>query len=184
MRSWKTPSSTPKTACNARSSPTSAALPDCAFWVKLNTNLRQIITSELPKLGGSWVTAFFLVGLLLGFRNPAIARLRYFLLGCGLVLVFAQALGRTQLSEDSPEINSENLLVLLAPLVLVYGVSLFFLLLDQIHSAVPAIALPGHRRLLRWSPACRCSSFSCRPGPTPSPIRPTTRPRSRPSPAG
>ncbi len=104
-----------------------------AFWLKLNTNLRQILTSDLPKLGGSWITAFFLVGLVVGFRNPAITRLRYFLLGCGLVLVLAQALGRTQLSEESPELNSENLLVLLAPLVLVYGVSLFFLLLDQIH---------------------------------------------------
>jgi hypothetical protein len=102
-----------------------------AFWLKLNTNLRQIITIELPKLGGSWVTAFFLVGLLVGFRNVAITRLRYFLLGCVLVLTLAQALGRTQLSEESPDINSENLLVLLVPLVLVYGVSLFYLLLEQ-----------------------------------------------------
>ena len=86
-----------------------------AFWLKLNTNLRQIITIELPKLGGSWVTAFFLVGLLVGFRNVAITRLRYFLLGCVLVLTLAQALGRTQLSEESPDINSENLLVLLVP---------------------------------------------------------------------
>jgi hypothetical protein len=49
-----------------------------------------------------------------------------------MVLVVTQALGRTQLSEDSPEINSENLLVLMAPLALVYGVTLFFMLLDQI----------------------------------------------------
>jgi hypothetical protein len=102
-----------------------------AFWLKLNTNLRQIITGDLPKLGGSWVTAFFLAGLMIGFRSPAITRLRYFLMGCLVVLVLAQALGRTQLSEESPEINSENLLVLLAPLVLVYGVSLFYLLLEQ-----------------------------------------------------
>jgi hypothetical protein len=72
-----------------------------------------------------------LVGLVIGFRNPAVTRLRYFLLGCVLVLVLTQALGRTQLSEESPEITSENLLVLLAPLVLVYGVSLFYLLLEQ-----------------------------------------------------
>jgi 4-amino-4-deoxy-L-arabinose transferase-like glycosyltransferase len=109
------------------------------FWLKLNANLRQIVTSELPKLGGSWVTAFFLVGLLVGFRNPAITRLRYFLLGCGVVLTLAQALGRTQLSEESPELNSENLLVLLAPLVLVYGVSLFFLLLDQMQMPFPQL---------------------------------------------
>jgi len=103
------------------------------FWSKFNINLRQIITNNLPKLGGSWITAFFLVGLMIGFRSPAIARLRYFLLGCLAVLVLAQALGRTNLSEESPEINSENLLVLLAPLVLVYGVSLFYLLLEQMH---------------------------------------------------
>jgi hypothetical protein len=55
------------------------------------------------------------------------------------VLVLTQALGRTQLSEESPEINSENLLVLLAPLVLVYGVSLFYLLLEQIHFPFPQL---------------------------------------------
>jgi hypothetical protein len=102
-----------------------------AFWLKLDANLHEIITSELPRFGGNWVTAFFLVGLLVGFQRPAIARLRFFLLGCGLVFIFAQALGRTQLSDEVPEVNSENLLVLLAPLVLVYGVSLFYLLLDQ-----------------------------------------------------
>jgi hypothetical protein len=102
------------------------------FWFKLNVNLRQIVTEELPRLGGSWITAFFLVGLMIGFRKPALTRLRYFLMGCMVVLILAQALGRTQLSEESHEINSENLLVLVAPLVLVYGVSLFFLLLEQI----------------------------------------------------
>ena len=102
------------------------------FWVKLMTNLRQIVQVELPKLGGSWISAFFLVGLMVSFRNLTVRRLRYFILGCLVVLVITQALGRTQLSDESPEINSENLLVLLAPLVLVYGVSLFFLLLDQI----------------------------------------------------
>ena len=110
-----------------------------AFWLKLNTNLRQIITDDLPTLGGTWITAFFLVGLLISFRSPAITRLRFFLLGCVLVLVLAQALGRTQLSEDSHQINSENLLVLLVPLVLMYGVSLFLMLLDQIHLPFPQL---------------------------------------------
>lgn len=102
------------------------------FWAKLLVNLRQIIQTDLPKLGGSWATAFFLVGLLVSFRNPSLRRLRYFILMCGVVLGVVQALGRTHLSEDAPEVNSENLLVLLAPLVLVYGVSLFILLLDYI----------------------------------------------------
>ena len=110
-----------------------------AFWLKLNTNLRQIVTDELPRLGGSWVTAFFLVGLMIGFAARRSRDLRYFLMGCVVVLILAQALGRTQLSEESHEINSENLLVLVAPLVLVYGVSLFFLLLEQIRLPFPEL---------------------------------------------
>lgn len=100
--------------------------------VKLLANTRSMLQGDLLKLGGSWIGAFFLVGLLLTFRGSALRRLRYFALLCLAMLVFVQALGRTQLSEETPEINSENLLVLLAPLALVYGVSLFFVLLDQI----------------------------------------------------
>lgn len=103
-----------------------------AFWQKLVGNGRQVVRTDLPKLGGTWLSAFFLVGLLVQFRNPAVRRLRYFLLACLVVLSVVQAVGHTQLSEDSPEINSENFLILVAPLVLVYGVSLFQLLLEQI----------------------------------------------------
>jgi 4-amino-4-deoxy-L-arabinose transferase-like glycosyltransferase len=102
------------------------------FWRKLTTNARLVVQNDLPKLGGNWISAFFLAGLLIGFRNLAVRRLRYFLIGCIVVLAIVQALGRTQLSEDSPEINSENLLILVAPLVIVYGVSLFYLLLEQV----------------------------------------------------
>lgn len=106
------------------------------FIYKLLSNTRAILANDLPKLGGSWVAPFFLVGLLLGFRNPAIRRLRYFIVSVLLLFIVVQALGRTQLTEDSPELNSENLLVLTVPLVLVFGVSLFYLLLDQINLPV------------------------------------------------
>ena len=107
------------------------------FWIKLMGNLRAIVQSDLPRLGGTWVSAFFLPGLLVRFVKPSTARIRYFLLACLPVLCIVQALGRTQLSEESPDINGENLLVLLAPMILVYGVSLFFLLLDQVE--IPAL---------------------------------------------
>ena len=142
--------------------PDAARLYPIVFWLKLSTNLRRIVASELPKLGGSWVTAFFLVGLLVGFRNPGITRLRYFLLACVVVLALVQALGRTQLSEESPELNSENLLVLLAPLVLVYGVSLFLLLLDQMQAAVSPIAVSRH---WHFQPDCLPADVSCFPAP-------------------
>ncbi len=109
------------------------------FWVKLMSNLRQIVQNDFPKLGGSWLSAFFLVGLLVGFRNITLTRIRYFLLFCLPVLVIAQALGHTHLAEDVPEINSENLLVVIAPIVFVYGVGLFYLLLEQINFPMPEL---------------------------------------------
>lgn len=103
------------------------------FAHKLLNNSRNILQNELPRLGGTWLTPLFLAGLLLGFRTPPIRRLRYFLMMSLAMLVMVQALGRTHLSEESPEVNSENLLVLLVPLIFVFGVSLFFSLLDQMN---------------------------------------------------
>ena len=98
---------------------------------KFFSGLRGIFDNDLPKLGGSWASMFFLTGLLLGFRNLAARRLRYFLLMClGTFIVF-QALGRTGLSTESPEVNSENLLVLTVPLVFTYGAVFFLTLLRQ-----------------------------------------------------
>ncbi|MEI7728474.1 MAG: glycosyltransferase family 39 protein [Verrucomicrobiota bacterium] len=98
---------------------------------KLLTNLRTMVTNDLPRFGGSWVTAFFLVGLLLPFKSTSLSRLRYFLAFCLLTFILAQCLGRTHLSEESPEVNSENLLIILAPLVFLYGTALFFVLVSQ-----------------------------------------------------
>lgn len=103
------------------------------FLYKFSANSKQILQDELPKLGGSWVTGLFLTGLLLRFRNPALSRLRYFLLSTILMLTIVQSLGKTQLSDESPTINSENLLVFVVPLVLIYGAGLFYLLLDQMN---------------------------------------------------
>ncbi len=110
--------------------------PPSIYWNKFFQNGRQILQNDLPKLSGSWASAFFLVGLLVGLRHPGARRLRYFLVGSLACLCLVQALGRTYISEASPELNSENLIVLLTPFVLLYGTHLFFLLLDQI--AVPA----------------------------------------------
>ncbi|MGO9588339.1 MAG: ArnT family glycosyltransferase [Limisphaerales bacterium] len=106
---------------------------------KLTGNVHDIFTNDLPKLGGSWASILFLAGLLLGFRGMAARRMRYFLLMCLGTFIVVQALGRTQLSDESPELNSENLIVLLAPLVFIYGVSFFFTFLDQMKLAVPQL---------------------------------------------
>jgi 4-amino-4-deoxy-L-arabinose transferase-like glycosyltransferase len=99
---------------------------------KMRSNLPQLVSSDLPQLGGTWLTALFLVGLLVAYHDPAVSRTRYFVVVSLILMCLVQALGRTQLSEDSPQINSENLLVLFAPLLIIYGVSLFYLLLEQV----------------------------------------------------
>jgi 4-amino-4-deoxy-L-arabinose transferase-like glycosyltransferase len=111
------------------------------LWRKLVVGTREIIEKELPRLGGSWVSAFFLVGLLVPFRNPTLSRLRVFVMIALLVAMVAQALGRTGLSADSLEVNSENLLVVFAPAVFLFGVSLFFVLLEQFGLKTPAFRL-------------------------------------------
>jgi hypothetical protein len=106
---------------------------------KLLVNLRVVVQTDLPRLGGSWATLLFLTGLLMGFRNVATKRMRYFLLMCLGVFMICQALGQTQLSAESPDVNSENLLVLLAPLVFMYGISLFLTFLDQMNLPLPPL---------------------------------------------
>jgi 4-amino-4-deoxy-L-arabinose transferase-like glycosyltransferase len=98
---------------------------------KLLANSQDILVNGLPRLGGSWASMLFLAGLLLGFRGIAVRRMRYFLLMCLGVFIVAQALGRTPLSDELPDVNSENLLVLLIPLVFCYGVSFFFTFMEQ-----------------------------------------------------
>ena len=99
---------------------------------KFLANGRDLWRSDLPRFGGNWVSAFFLVGLLMPFQSPARGRLRQFLLGSIILLFVVQALGQTHLSQDLPEINSENLLILLAPLTFIYGAALFYTLMDQL----------------------------------------------------
>jgi hypothetical protein len=132
----------------------SSALGAGLYVHKFLVNLRPILQDALPKLGGSWASMLFLVGLLLNFRSAAVRRLRYFLLMCLVVFIVVQALGQTQLSVESPEVNSENLLVLLAPLVFIYGVSLFLTLLDQM-----ALSL----RELRYAMKAAFVGFCCLP---------------------
>ncbi len=102
------------------------------YWAKLGENLPSTLQNDLPRLGGSWVAAFFLVGLLVPFRNPALGRLRIFVL-CSLgVLVVIQSVAKTHVAALVPDVNAENLLVVAAPLVIIFGTGLFVLLLDQL----------------------------------------------------
>jgi hypothetical protein len=124
------------------------------YALKLFANAHDILINGLPRLGGSWASMLFLAGLLLGFRGIAVRRMRYFLLMCLGMFMVVQALGRTQLSDESPEVNSENLLVLLIPLVFCYGVSFFFTFVEQ-------MKLPVSQ--LRYAVIAVFAALSCLP---------------------
>lgn len=103
-----------------------------AHWDKLMKNTGEVITSDLPHLGGTWLSAFFLAGLLLPFTRPALIKLRVWLILSLVLLMFTEALGRTYITKLSPEVNGENLLVILSPLLLVFGAGMFLVLADQL----------------------------------------------------
>jgi len=111
------------------------------FWRKVITNTRTLVNEDLPKIGGTWVTGFFLVSLLLSFRNPGITRLKFFLVACIILLGMVQTVGTTQLTKESPTLNSENLLVLVTPLLIVFGVALYRVLRDQLKVPSPELRL-------------------------------------------
>jgi len=113
------------------------------IWWKLFGNLRGILLNDLPAIGGGFIFAFFLVGLMVAFRSTSLSRLRWFVLFTLPVLMVVQAVGRTGLADESPGYNSENLLILLVPLVLMYGVGFFHILLDQVR-----LPLQGMRYLI------------------------------------
>ena len=98
---------------------------------KLVIQAREILQTDLPRLGGSWLAAFFLVSLFIRFKRPALTRLKIFLIATLVLLVGVGALGRTYLSVDSPDLNSENLLPMAVPLAFIFGSALFFIVLDQ-----------------------------------------------------
>jgi len=71
------------------------------------------------------------------------------------LFVVIQALGQTHISRESPVVNSENLLVLLGPLVIVYGAALFYTLFDQLNLT----PMDGPGLLVGFFYTVTCASF-------------------------
>lgn len=104
---------------------------------KAGEGLRQIAGDDLLRLGGSWVGAFFLVGLLVQYGNAGVNRMRVFLLLCLPVLGITQAVGRTHLSTLNPVFTTENLLAGLTPGICLVGVACFFWLVGRLELPYP-----------------------------------------------
>ncbi len=88
---------------------------------KLGRNLADIVGNDLLRLGASWCVPLYLAGVLLPLAGSRRRHLHVWFLGCLLVLLPAEAIGRTEVSRLSPEINSESLVILLFPLVCLFA---------------------------------------------------------------
>jgi hypothetical protein len=98
----------------------------------LVTGVRSNLLDVLPESGHSYFFYFFAVGLLYGFRRPTVTRLRGALLGCLGVMIVAMALIPMPAGWREQTAAEGNLFVLLVPVLAVYGVAFFYLLLDRI----------------------------------------------------
>ena len=107
------------------------------YFRKFMLNSRDIFENEIPRLGRNWLALFFMVGLLIPLPSKLQSRLRTFILLAMFFFWMPQTLGRTHLADDSPLLNSENLLVLLSPVMFGFGVAVYFDFLRKINFSEP-----------------------------------------------
>jgi hypothetical protein len=99
---------------------------------KLLTNGRVVLLENLRLIGTDFLVLFFGAGVLYGFRRRDVSRLRGLVLGMIAVAVVAMSLIGSDPERSGPEVGGGNLLVLLLPLIAIYGIAFFYLLLDHI----------------------------------------------------
>jgi hypothetical protein len=105
-------------------------------WRSLTTkflvNARTDLLSNFRMIGTDFLVFFFGVGILYGFRRRDTSRLRGALLGLLVCAILGMALIGSDPERTVPEVSGGNLLVLMLPLVAIFGVAFFYLLLDRI----------------------------------------------------
>lgn len=99
---------------------------------KFLTNARTNLLTNFRLIGSDFLVFFFGVGLLYGFRRDDASRLRRVLLGLIFCAVFGMSLIGSDPERSGPDVFGSNLLVLFLPLVAIFGVAFFYLLLDRI----------------------------------------------------
>ena len=100
--------------------------------MKFLTNARTNLLSNFRSVGSDFLVFFFGVGLMYGFRRRDVSRLRGLTLGViGLAIIAVSLIGSDP-ERTGPEVNGGNLLILLLPIIAMFGTAFFYLLLDRI----------------------------------------------------
>lgn len=107
--------------------------------VKFSVNAADLLRNAVPRLTGNWTFFLFVSGLLLPFRTDRLRRLRWFTLGGLGVFFVAEALTRTHWATLVPDANESAHMVLMTPLVLLFGMSFFFSLLGSTEFGHPVL---------------------------------------------
>ncbi len=98
----------------------------------LEQRARRNLLVNLRLIGSDFLVLFFGVGLMYGFRRRDTTRLRGVLVEAIVVAIFAMSLIGSDPERNGPEVGGGNLLVLFLPLVAIFGVAFFYLLLGRI----------------------------------------------------
>ena len=120
------------------------------YLVKLAANVRYLIQVDMLQLGGGWMGVLFLAGLLLGLRNIIARRIRHFTLICVGIFLVVAALGRTGMTTISPDANTENPLILITPLAVIFGIGFFLTLFSQINFPALPVRYGALALVLIW----------------------------------
>jgi 4-amino-4-deoxy-L-arabinose transferase-like glycosyltransferase len=100
--------------------------------IKFLTNARTNLLGNFRSVGSDFLVFFFGVGLMYGFRRRDVSRLRGLTAGVIGLAVIAMSLIGCDPERTSPDVNGGNLLVLLLPIIAMFGTAFFYLLLDRI----------------------------------------------------
>ena len=99
---------------------------------KFLTGARGQLTNSLKQIGSDFLVFFFVVGLMYRFRRRDTVQLRGVVVGCLLAAMFGLALIGHKPELIGANVYGADLLVLFLPVVAIYGVAFFYLLLDNI----------------------------------------------------
>lgn len=103
-----------------------------AISTKFLTNARVVLLDNLRLVGTDFLVLFFGAGILYGFRRRDVSRLRGLVLGVIVMAIIGMSLVGSDPERSGPEVGGGNLLVLLLPIIAIYGTAFFFLLLDRV----------------------------------------------------
>ena len=145
---------------------------------KFLSNARPNLLTNLRLIGSDFLVLFFGVGLMYGFRRHDATRLRAVVVGALAIAIFGMSLIGSDPERSGPEVYGGNLLVLFLPLVAIFGVAFFYLLLDRIPFRIKLTRgmVIGAFAALNVSPII-FTMLPPRPGPYPYPpyVPPITR---------